>query len=262
MKSPLSFRILQFFQLTSVALLLTSANTQAKEKVYQEVKFPSLDGLEITADVYAPSNDTSKPFIILCHQARWSRGEYREIAPKLNGLGFNCMAIDQRSGGSVNDVKNATTTRAKAAKKGVAFIDAEQDIVAAIQYAKKNLAKGKIILWGSSYSSSLVLRIAGEQPEMVDGTLSFAPGEYFKSQGKSADWIASSAKKIKCPIFITSAKNEATNWANIFKAIPTSTKQKFLPTSAGNHGSRALWEEFDDSDQYWNATKSFLAQFL
>jgi len=141
-------------------------------------------------------------------------------------------------------------------------VDAEQDIIAAIQYAKKKLAKGKLILWGSSYSSSLVIRIAAEHPDMVDGSLSFAPGEYFKNQGKSADWITSSAKKIKCPVFITSAKNEEKNWANIYKAIPTKTKEKFLPTSKGNHGSRALWEEFDDHTQYWKATAGFLAQFL
>ena len=249
-----------FLLIASFGLLIISVN--AKESTHEEVEFESLDGLKITADVTLSSDDQTKPFIILCHQAGWSRGEYREIAPQLNKLGFNCMAIDQRSGGSVNKVKNLTAANAKAAQKGQDYVDAEQDIVAAVNYAKKNLSKGKLIIWGSSYSSALVLRIASEHSDEVDGVLSFAPGEYFKSQGKPADWITTSVKNIKCPVFITSAKNEAKNWAGIYEAIPTETKVKFLPTSKGNHGSRALWEEFSDSPQYWKATKSFLAQFL
>ena len=260
MKKPFIFRALQPLQFICLSILLTSAN--AKEKTYDTITFPSLDGLQMTADLYSPFPDTSKPFIILCHQAGWSRGEYREIAPKLNTLGFNCIAIDQRSGGSVNNTKNETAAKAKASKKGQDYIDAEQDIIATIQYVKQDLAKGKIILWGSSYSSALVLRIAGEQPESVDAALAFAPGEYFKSQGKSANWIARSAKKIKCPTFITSAKSEAENWASIHKAIPTSTKEKFIPSTKGNHGSRALWKKFADNTQYWEATNKFLAQFL
>ena len=258
-KLPSSF-FSPFLQIASFALLIISANAQ--DATYKEVEFESLDGLKITADVYAPSDDQTKPFIILCHQAGWSRGEYREIAPKLNKLGFNCMAIDQRSGDTVNKINNQTAANAKAAKKSQDYVDAEQDIVAAVKYTKKNLSKGKLIIWGSSYSSALALRIASEHSDKVDGVLSFAPGEYFKSQGKPANWITTSAKNIKCPVFITSAKNEAGNWANIYAAIPTETKVKFLPTSKGNHGSRALWEEFRDSNQYWKATKSFLAQFL
>jgi len=103
MKNLSTARFLPLLQIAFLGLLMISV--QAEEKAYQEVEFASLDGLKVTADVYASSNDPSKPFIILCHQARWSRGEYREIAPKLNKLGFNCMAIDQRSGDSVNDVE-------------------------------------------------------------------------------------------------------------------------------------------------------------
>jgi hypothetical protein len=37
---------------------------------------------------------------------------------------------------------------------------------------------------------------------------------------------------------------------------------KFLPNSTGNHGSRALWEKFDDHDAYWKSVKEFLTQFV
>ncbi|MEE8104990.1 MAG: alpha/beta fold hydrolase [Planctomycetota bacterium] len=227
---------------------------------YKEIEFKSEDGLKITADLYKKHKKDSKPFIVFCHQANWSRGEYREIAPKLNKLGFNCMAIDQRSGGAINGVNNETAARAKAAGKPTNYPDARQDIIAALKYARKNYAKGKLILWGSSYSSALVLQIAGSEPKLVDGVLSFAPGEYFGRFGKPGDWVTQSASKIACPAFITSAQREGPQWKAIYAAIPGNKKMSFLPTTEGQHGSRALWEKFPDNDQYWKAVKAFLGR--
>ena len=232
-----------------------------QEPVRKNIVFNASDGMVLTADLYMKFDDKTKPFILLCHQAGWSRGEYREIAPKLNEIGFNCMALDQRSGGKINNVVNETYQRAKAERKGTDYPDAEVDIVSALKYAKENFAEGKIVLWGSSYSSALALRIAGEHPELMDGVLSFAPGEYFARFGKPSDWISTSVKKAKCPIFITSAKNEYKNWKSIYDAITADGKSKFLPETKGNHGSRALWEQFDDHQDYWNATNGFLKQF-
>ena len=243
------------------ALLLCAAVANGQESEFKQIEFDSVDGLKITADLYMNSSDKAKPFILLCHQAGWSRGEYREIAPKLNALGFNCMAIDQRSGERVNQVANETAARAKAANKGGAYVDAEQDIIAAAKHARDNFAQGKLLLWGSSYSAALVLRVAGEHADKVDGALSFAPGEYFAGQGKPKNWIASSVAKAECPIFITSAKREHKAWKDIFAAIKADGKKQFLPKTAGNHGSRALWDKFDDSGDYWKPVESFLNQF-
>ncbi len=227
----------------------------------ERITFASLDGLKITADLYAPHKDKSTPFILLCHQAGWSRGEYREIAPRLNALGFNCLAIDQRSGKEVNGVTNETAHRANEKSKPTDFVSAEQDIIAALKYVKARHAKGKLILWGSSYSAALALRIAGEHPELIDGVLAFAPGEYFVRFGKPNNWITKSASKIRCPVFVTSARQEVPRWQSIFNAIASKKKTRFVPKTAGNHGSRALWKRFGDSSDYWNAVKPFLAQF-
>lgn len=224
------------------------------------IRYKSADGLEITADLYMPLSK-SAPFIVLFHQAGWSRGEYLEIAPKLNALGFNCMAVDQRSGGGINDVVNQT--KRAASEKGLAtqYVDAIPDMLASIDYAKKHYAEGKLIIWGSSYSSALSLRLAGLQQDKLDGVLAFAPGEYFSRQGKSKRFVREGAKKITIPVFITSAKNEQKNWQKIYDVIPSKKKQYFLPKTAGNHGSRALWDKFEDSKEYWLAVKAFLKQF-
>ena len=216
------------------------------------IDFPSKDGLQITADYYEAKG--SETFILLFHQAGWSRGEYKEIAPKINALGYSCLAIDQRSGGAVNSVTYQTNQRAVAAGKETKYLDAFQDIETTVAYIKKTYAPKKIIIWGSSYSSSLVLKYAGDNPDNIDAAMAFSPGEYF---GKD-DFIKNSAANIKVPTFITSAQNEQDNWAAINEAIPTTTKVSYVPATKGNHGSRALWEKFDDNDGYWSAVKDFL----
>lgn len=224
----------------------------------QTIEFAAKDALKITADVY--KTHEKAPFIILFHQAGWSRGEYKEIAPKLNEMGFNCMAVDQRSGGEVNGVKNETKARAEKAGKKTAYLDAIPDMKAAIAYVRKTYQPEKLIIWGSSYSSALALKLAGDQQEQIDAVLAFAPGEYFKRFGQPKDYITQSAKNISIPAFITSAKSEKNNWWKIYEAIPSTTKSYYLPETAGNHGSRALWMEFIDNQGYWKAVTTFLNQ--
>ncbi len=241
--------------IASVLLLATGLLAGFADAV-ERIEFASGDGLEITADLYK-SHEKKSPMIVLFHQAGWSRGEYREIAPKLNSLGFNCMAIDQRSGKNVNGVTNETAQRAVDAGKGVAYGDALQDMVAALKHARSEYAEGKLIGWGSSYSAGLVLKLAGDQPALMDAVLAFAPGEYFSKEGKPRDWVKRSAAKIKIPVFITSSRSEGAAWRPIFSAIPTETKQWYLPDGEGQHGSRALWRQFPHNPGYWRAVESF-----
>ena len=223
-------------------------------KDVKTITISSKDGLPITADIYEVEN-SSKPTILLFHQAGYSRGEYVEIAPKLNKLGYSCIAIDQRSGREVNGVVNETHLAAKKENKKTEFVDAIDDLRATIEYALEEFGSKEVILWGSSYSSSLVLILGNEYTENVSAILSFAPGEYFTYQGKKIEEYASSLSK---PVFITSAKNEYKNWKSIFDKISTDTKTKFLPSDKGYHGSKALWEKNEGNEEYWENVIGFL----
>ena len=228
-------------------------------KLYAETLIiNSDDNINIITDTYIISEDPKTPVIVLYHQAGWSRGEYLEIAPKLNQLGFNCIAVDLRSGEAINDVENLTAKHAKEASKQTRYIDALPDILSSLRFINSNFPDSDIIAWGSSYSAALVLHVAGKHPDLIDGALSFAPGEYFAKQGKSKTWIKESASGISVLTFITSARNEKNNWSEIYDAIKSDKKSSFLPESKGNHGSRALWDQFEDSGQYWDAVSEFL----
>ena len=131
-------------------------------------------------------------------------------------------------------------------------------MVAALQYARKSYAEKTLIAWGSSYSSALALQIAGTEQGLVDGVLSFSPGEYFARQGKGKKYVTEAAARIDVPTFITSSKNEGRKVKAIAAAVKTKDTTFFTPSTAGNHGSRALWSSFNDSDAYWAAVTAFL----
>ncbi|MCV9386030.1 alpha/beta hydrolase [Reichenbachiella ulvae] len=240
-------------QSLSIILVLFTLNSQASERV----TFKAEDGVEVVADLHMAHPKTA-PMIVLFHQAGWSRGEYLEIAPTLNRLGYNCLAVDLRSGNLVNGVRNETNKNARALMRETQYVDAYQDIAAAVEYSRA-MTSNKLILWGSSYSSALVIKYAGDNPGKAQAVLSFSPGEYFRSQGKPGDWIKQSTVNINCPVFIASARNEIANWQAIYDAISASGKMNFTPSETlGNHGSSALWVRQTDHKEYWEAVVAFL----
>jgi dienelactone hydrolase len=224
------------------------------------ITFITPDKVVVTADLYTP-NAVNAPFIILFHQANYSRGEYLEIAPKLNKLGFNCMAVDLRSGEAINGIENKTWRFADSLKMETRYTDAFTDMKAAVSYVKKNYPGTKIILFGSSYSASLALKLASDFPQGITGIVAFSPGEYFAKFGWNREIIKISAAKITCPVFIASAASEQDSWKAIFDAIPGQSKTSFVPTTGGIHGAKTLWKAFPESEQYWKALGIFLKRF-
>lgn len=238
-----------------LALLLGSQPVAAQSPT--TITFPSLDSLSITADVYAPLPPAA-PFIVLFHQAGASRGEYREIAPRLVAMGFNCMAVDQRSGDAMNGVPDETARAANARHQPVSMLSARQDLEAALRYARSHYARGPLLAWGSSYSASLVLVVAGEDRGLVDGVLAFSPGEYFPVAPGRPTLVTDAARAIRVPAFITSARSEEGDWRPIFAALDRSLRRAYVPEAEGRHGSSALWKTTPGQEGYWQAVRGFL----
>jgi dienelactone hydrolase len=214
------------------------------------VTFSAADQVVISADDYVV--DKNATYIVLLHQARSSRGEYREIAPRFNKLNYNCLAVDLRSGNEGGGISNETAMRAKGLEKNAEYLDAIQDVIAAINFAY-NKSKKPVILLGSSYSASLAL-IVGKDDAKVLAVMAFSPGEYFDNAMNVQKTIAGFTK----PLFAASASDEASYLNEILSGVISSKKIIFSPPSGGKHGAKALTKLNKNSNDYWLNIINFL----
>jgi dienelactone hydrolase len=219
---------------------------------YKTFIMPSPDGLTITADLYEA--DSTAPVILLCHQAGYSRGEYIETAKRLKKFGFTCLAIDQRSGKECNAVRNETARAAELGHFPRGYMDAMHDITAGIDYLYTNYHR-RVIVLGSSYSASLALLEAKENPQ-VAAVAVFSPGEYFGEK----DFISKKIAGLDKPVYATSALSESADVTELLKDVTSQLKVQFIPSAEGNHGSKVLWTSNSNNQEYWITLMAFLSK--
>jgi len=224
-------------------------NSVSKDSI-ETIAFPSKDGLMITADVYRVGNNPIS--ILLCHQAGFSRGEYKDTALKLNELGYSVIAIDQRSGEIANSIINETAKRAINKNLPIKYLDARQDIEAAIDFVFLNNKNTPIVLVGSSYSASLALLI-GESNHKIKAVAAFSPGEYFRGVN-----IMDDIKTYSKPVFVTSSLQETNKLITLVSKIDKAYLTHYIPKETGIHGSRALWSSTQGTENYWKAFMIYL----
>jgi dienelactone hydrolase len=213
------------------------------------VNFMADDGLTVSGTYYRADNP--KALILLFHQAGSSKDEYATIAPRLVEMGFAALAVDARAGGGMfgkNETAARTTTPAT-------YGDALHDLDAALTWART--MNVPVIVWGSSYSSSLVFELAAKRPKDVSAVLSFSPGEYLGPRNP----VAAAAAKVSVPVFVTSASDPAEVAAAkaIFDAVPAKAKTRYVPET-GIHGSSTLivTRNAAGAAANWDAVAAFL----
>ncbi len=218
------------------------------------VSFSAADGVRIYADSYVAQSVTA-PVILLFHQANSSRSEYAPIAPRLVALGYNVIAIDQRSGGDLYQPSNETVQHLG---HSADYVDVLPDMDAALAYAKRVYPKSPVYAWGSSYSAALVFAFAAKHPKDVAAVLAFSPGEYLPDK----HFVETAARKVRVPVFIDSASqpNEEAAGRAIYQALASHDKTDFIPKN-GVHGSSTLREDKDPDGaaENWGAVTAFLA---
>ncbi len=237
-----------------VALIVWAA--PALGSAAETISFTARDRVQVFADYY-PAQSAAQPLILLFHQAGSNRGEYATIAPMLVALGFNALAIDQRSGGSAGGRVNETVQHLG---RSTGFGEALADLEAAVSWAKSSGHGGKLIVWGSSYSAALVFLLAANHKDEIAAILAFSPGEFLGG----ANDVRRAAAQVSAPIFVTSAKEagEIAAAKAILDATPSTVKTQFVPHLAGIHGSATLRAERNPkgAGENWDAVKSFLSK--
>lgn len=236
----------KYFLFILLSFLVFQARAQEK------VTFAAADGLKVTADLYEAKPDN--PYILLFHQAGYSRGEYREIVGKLTKFGFNCLAVDLRSGGEINFIQNHTALVAVQKGYSTDYLSSKKDIEASIEWIKNRSTK-PVVLMGSSFSASLCLWVAEDNPD-VKAVIAFSPGEFF---GQDVI-IQEKIRGLEKPIFAASSKRELSYVDSLLSFVPSANKTIFAPKSGGEHGSKSLWKSNANNQEYWLALTMFFSK--
>ena len=251
-------------------LVLSALVAGCSGKDAEELNMASFDGTTFTASdgttVVArlvPATGNATGVILMFHQAGSNMHEYDPIALRVAEWGWDCLKVDLRSGGDMWDEANLTRSQFS---KDQSFSDAYLDMEAALEWAVGKEYE-KIVVWGSSYSASLVLKLAAENPS-VAGVVSCSPDEYrklypggtYSADGTLvADWNA----QIEVTVFFTATFAEIEGGLrDIYEAAPkTEEREKDIMVGhrLGVHGSSAFREDrnSDSSDLYWTGLRGY-----
>ena len=232
---------------SAAAVLISTA--ALGEVASQAVTLRARDGVSISGLAYTA--DHPRAIVLLFHQADSSKAEYATIAPRLVAAGFTALAIDQRSGGSLYGPNETARRFGRVA----GYEQAKPDLEAALDWATaKHLP---VVLWGSSYSASLVFEVAAEHAKEVSAVMAFSPGEYFDDMKA----VARAAAKVRVPIYVTSAPDagEVSDARAILAASPARSKTQYVP-QVGVHGASTLIEAQDPKGaaENWKHALAFL----
>ena len=209
------------------------------------------DGVKIFGTFYRAANPP-KATILLFHQAGSGKGEYARIAPRLAAAEYDALAIDQRSGGNLYGENQTVAALGRSAD----YLSAQADLQAAVDWAR--IRNRPVILWGSSYSSSLVFLIAAKNPRIA-AVIAFSPGEYFDDKRL----VARAAAKLAVPVYLTSASDagEIAAAGAIARAVPGQRATQYVP-QVGIHGSSTLIfaRNQKGAEANWQAVLAFLGK--
>lgn len=240
--------------LRSLALFATLGLVPPLAGASVPLTLTAADGVKVFAQSY-PGPAPSAPVILLFHQAGSGKSEYAPIAPRLAKLGYNVLAIDQRSGGDMYAPSNQTVATLG---KSEPYMDALRDVEAALAWARQTHPSSPVYVWGSSYSASLVFLLAAKHPHDVAAVLAFSPGEYLPDKHA----VHAAAQQLRVPVFIDSASDpgEIATARSIASVIPGSRTVVYVPEK-GVHGSSTLRDDADPAGAAanWAAVTAFLA---
>ena len=236
-----TYKTFSIFFLGVLLIVLFTSSKIIRKKL---VQFKAEDEITVTANHYFSKK--SSPYILLFHQEGSSRGEYDSIAERFVKLGYNCLAVDLRSGQKFGYVENETAKSLLSSGKTAESLESLKDIKAAINYIW-TLSGQSMILLGSSSSASLVL-IEGKTNVHVKAIIAFSPGEYFRPALDMKSFLTDYPKKV----FVGCSDQDFNYIQEMFSGMDGNNKIIFRPTfGSGSRGISALLRENPTRDEYW-----------
>ncbi len=244
--------------LASAIMLFATLGCGSREVARgEEITVQAKDGQKVFG-TYMQAKATNDRVILLYHQAKSNRHEYAPITPELNKLGFDTLAIDQRSGGEMWGHTNETV---KARGQSTSYVEAYPDLQASVDWAVNKKYK-TIVCVGSSYSAALNFLLAKDNDGKLTAIASFSPGEYL---GKK-DLVKDAAKQVKIPVYVTagSTKEEEARVDEVLSKMESKEKVVCHKAGHGVHGASTLREDKnkEGAKENFDQFKKFLQKIM
>jgi alpha-beta hydrolase superfamily lysophospholipase len=215
------------------------------------------DGVRIPATALRSEETVGRPWVLLFHQDGASGlAEYATIAPRLHAMGLNVLLVDQRRGGDLFGGSNAVAAAFDANE--TSYCDARRELDAALDYARRRDPGQRAILWGSSYSAALVIRLAAERGADVGGVLAFSPASGEPMDGCRPEPVAA---QVTVPLLVVRPASELEHgWIAEQLALFEGAGHRTLVVEPGRHGSSTLVPERvgSDTSEAWAVVEAFL----
>lgn len=244
--------------LTAVAVATSAAAGSARAQ--ETLTAVTSDGVTIHGEAWFGGLPTTAPLILLFHQGGSSgRGEYAPIAPWLVAAGYRVIAWDQRAGGDLHGAPNRTVAGLPPSEQGRdGFCHAMPDLEAALEYVTINRLADRVVVWGSSYSGSLVFGVAAANPEAVAGVIAFSPASGGPVEPcRARRWAAD----VQVPTFVLRPASEMERAPSVEQRDTLVTAGAgFHVVADGVHGSSMLVDERTGSDM--SAARRIVLEWL
>lgn len=245
-----------------IFVLILSCETPAADtsdsepgRIDTEISFTTEDSIKIYGN-FIPLSKGGTTLLLFHQGGSNARAEYSTIIPRLVGQGFNVLTIDQRRGGQLYGQYNRTV--AEFSLNGYGYCDAFPDLEGALNYLETEGFDGKKILWGSSYSAALAVKLAHQQPEKVAAVLAFSPA----SGGPMADCSPNDLfETLNVPLLVLRPGNEAQiESVQAQLALAEEHGHQTFVAEQGVHGSSMLVEGRAKGgiEETWKVVMDFL----
>jgi pimeloyl-ACP methyl ester carboxylesterase len=241
-------------------ILLCFAGSARAESI-QTVQLQTADDLIVYGDLYR-LDEGARGTLLLFHQAGANaRAEYGPLIPRLLEAGYEILAIDQRAGGKRLGGANRTVKALKPEKEP-GYCEAYPDLEAALDYALDLEDHGPIVVWGSSYSAGLVIRLAADHGDDLAGVLAFSPAAGEPMTGCDPSTFAPG---VRIPVLALRPAREA-SIPHVEQQMKTFAQLGFETYVAdpGVHGSSMLNAERvgGDVSSTWDVVLAFLDRIV
>lgn len=237
-----------------LSLPFLAASQQKYEELVREVTFKPTDGLTIYGDLVVQDEDLKT--VLLFHQGGSNvRGEYSYTLPVLYSMGYNILAIDLLGGGGLFDQPNRTVNNAPS-DINASYCDAETGIQAAIDYAV-SIGLKDLILVGSSYTATLVIRVGAQNNDKVSGIMAFSSSSGGPMTPCRPDDVL---ENLDIPLLAVRPQKEMEieSVASQLEMIKSYGHQTYV-ASQGVHGSSMLHpDRSKDAEKTWEVVRLFL----